>query len=719
MAQTQRTRLTMYRSMTVTHPTRAALLLIALVVSSVTVSAAEKTLVDLSTEPDLGAIPKRALEVSYRVVGGVGELHLTNETNTPWPGMDLKAPEGKWDLSAFGAVLVEVRNVGSTAGTLCCRVDNPGADGKSNCVTGRVEVEPGAQGTIRVDLPHGTPAADSMEFIAMRGTPLQGKGLLNPANVTQLVVFVPRPSARHTFAISSIRAAGEPDVFSGNEIPDPFFPMIDEFGQYMHKDWPGKTHSVEEMRGRIATEAVDNAAHPAPDGWNRFGGWRAGPQLEATGCFRAHRHGGKWWLVDPDGRLFWSNGIDGVRATNATPITDREHYFAALPDDDSPPAQFYSIGRWAPKGYYKDKGEYRQYDFTRANLLRKYGEDWQERFADVTHRRFRSWGINTMANWSSEAIYLKRRTPYVVAIHYGSPDLRASKGMWKKFSDVFDPGFREGLARRLAREVGKSAGDRWCIGYFVDNELGWGNDTSLALATLRCPPDQAAKKALLKDLKQQYGDIAKLNAAWSTDHASWQALLESTDTPDPGKAGDDLRAFYTHTAETYFRTVREEVKRVAPNQLYLGCRFSNRNDRAVRAAARFCDVLSFNRYTYSVKGDRLPTGIDRPMIIGEFHFGALDRGMFHTGLRKARDQAHRAELYAAYVRDALRHPGYVGAHWFIYKDQATTGRGDGENYQIGFVDNCDTPYPEIIAASRAVAADMYRIRAGKDEKGQD
>jgi len=44
-------------------------------------------------------------------------------------------------------------------------------------------------------------------------------------------------------------------------------------------------------------------------------------------------------------------------------------------------------------------------------------------------------------------------------------------------------------------------------------------------------------------------------------------------------------------------------------------------------------------------------------------------------------------------------------------DQATTGRGDGENYQIGFLDVCDTPYPEIIQASRDVAAEMYRRRA--------
>jgi hypothetical protein len=100
-----------------------------------------------------------------------------------------------------------------------------------------------------------------------------------------------------------------------------------------------------------------------------------------------------------------------------------------------------------------------------------------------------------------------------------------------------------------------------------------------------------------------------------------------------------------------------------------------------------------------------------PVIIGEFHFGALDRGMFHTGLRKTANQQARAAAYLNYVRGAVHNPTLVGAHWFQFGDQATTGRGDGENYQIGFVDVCDTPYPEILAASREVGAAMYRWRS--------
>ena len=107
----------------------------------------------------------------------------------------------------------------------------------------------------------------------------------------------------------------------------------------------------------------------------------------------------------------------------------------------------------------------------------------------------------------------------------------------------------------------------------------------------------------------------------------------------------------------------------------------------------------------------MPSGVDKPTIVGEFHFGALDRGMFHTGLVYTGSQAERAAAYKTYVRSALENPCIVGTHWFQFGDQATTGRGDGENYQIGFLDVCDTPYAETIRACREVARDMYPLRA--------
>ncbi|MBR5759004.1 MAG: beta-agarase, partial [Thermoguttaceae bacterium] len=134
------------------------------------------------------------------------------------------------------------------------------------------------------------------------------------------------------------------------------------------------------------------------------------------------------------------------------------------------------------------------------------------------------------------------------------------------------------------------------------------------------------------------------------------------------------------------------------------------NDLAKAAAQKYCDVVSYNFYKKQV-GDFKPVeGEDKPVMIGEFHFGALDRGMFHTGLGPCADQNARAEAYEAYVRSALENPWIVGAHWFQYGDQPTTGRFDGENYQIGLLDVCDRPYSETIDAVRRVGYNMYQIR---------
>jgi hypothetical protein len=217
---------------------------------------------------------------------------------------------------------------------------------------------------------------------------------------------------------------------------------------------------------------------------------------------------------------------------------------------------------------------------------------------------------------------------------------------------------------------------------------------------------------LVGDLKTRYATIEKLNEAWGTSYASWDALLQSREIPSELKrAGDDLRGFYTRTAEQYFRVMRDTIKAVAPHQLYLGCRFAWVNSRAAAAAAKTCDVVSYNLYRRSVADFDFNGGADVPLIIGEFHFGALDRGMFHTGLVPVANQAERAQAYQDYIKGALQHPQFVGTHWFQYQDEPTTGRVlDEENYQIGFVDIADTPYAEIIAASRDVAARLYTAR---------
>ena len=661
------------------------------------------TLLEFGRGFDAAAVPATGAKVS-RASGG--RLRIVTGHEAAWHGVVLKAPRGRWDLSRYRHVELDVKNAGPGPVTVICRVEGPPAGKRDNHVTGQVELAGGAAGTITVKL-RATPwrFARPLKLVGMRAAPGQAPPL-DASNVTQLTVGVWRPGADHTFDIGRVRATGDVKTLDAAT----FLPFIDEFGQFIHSDWPGKTHSAKDLAAAVRSESADLSRYRGPGAWNRYGGWANGPRLKATGFFRTEKYRGQWWLVDPTGRLFWSHGIDCVNShSGSTPITDRESYFRRLPQAGSPPAKFYGRGSWAPRGYYQGR-KYRTFNFRQANMLLRYGAGWQARHVDLTHRRLRSWGLNTLGNWSSRQYAARRATPYVVAVSFKSPPIEASKGFWKKFPDPFDPGFAAGLRRRLADERGSSASDPWCVGYFVDNELTWGDETSLAAAVLKSPQAQAAKKVFVADLEAKYGIIAALNGAWGTSHASWGALLAAGAAPDAKRASADLKAFNRKLIERYFRICREEVKRVAPKNMYLGCRFAWKNTQAVRTAAKFCDVMSFNVYSRTPGELRLPAGLDMPVIIGEFHFGALDRGMFHTGLVAAADQNGRAAMYKRYVQAALRHPQIVGTHWFQYADQAATGRGDGENYQIGFVDVCDTVYPETVTACRQVGYGMYTYR---------
>ncbi len=290
--------------------------------------------------------------------------------------------------------------------------------------------------------------------------------------------------------------------------------------------------------------------------------------------------------------------------------------------------------------------------------------------------------------------------------------------------DPFDPRFAVSVANSLRPVVQKVKGDPWCLGYFVDNELSWGGGGEengrygLAYGALAEEASSPAKQAFLAQLKAKYGDIAKLNAAWGTDFAAWDALNAAYRPAGPLSPAlkADMAAFVKSLARRYFQVIHDTLKQADSDHLYLGCRFAWQTPEAVEASAEICDVVSFNIYAPRVDPARWAflNALNKPCIIGEFHFGALDRGMFHTGLVATPNQQARAAMYMDYVRSVLDHPAFVGCHWFQYLDEPLTGRTyDGENYNIGFVNVTDTPYPEMVAAAKTVHAEAYSHRAGQ------
>jgi hypothetical protein len=665
---------------------------------------------------DQAALPgdMKQNDVEARIVRHKGRRAMRVKFHpVDWPNVFFTPPEGVWDWSACAGIEVAVFNPGKEPVDVCVRVDDdPSADGATHCNTGSASIPPKQPGTLQLRFNTG----DSDVFWGMRGVPVRGPSgsgpVLNTKHITAFQVFLPRPPEPRTLILEEVRLFGK-----GGSLTDLVpLPFVDPFGQYKHADWPGKLKDEKEFKTRLEEEQRAMAAVPGLEGRDQYGGWAGGPQLQATGWFRTEKVDGKWWLVTPDGHLFFSDGIDCVGTREQTFIDGRDGWFEWLPDPNDP--------------HYKDLfdqvsgahsmadgigGKGRTFSFYRADLYRKYGDGWPAKWRESVYPRLRSWGFNTIGNWSQGDVLDHSPIPFVTSAGIGGQvrDLEGARGYWGRMKDVFDPSFAA-AADAAAASVAKRYGDNpLCIGYFVDNELSWETVWGGPLAS---PPDQPCRKALIERLMAKYGSLEKLNAAWGTNAKDWDGL-RAPSTPTEGSKAD-LEAFVYEFARRYFDTVNAALKKCAPHQLYLGCRFSGAPSPVARACADVADVVSYNIYQRQVACQKWSGANDlgKPIIIGEFHFGALDRGMFHTGLVATEDQKDRAAHYIKYVESVADCPAFVGCHWFQYVDEPLTGRWfDGENYNIGFLDVTDTPYPELVHAAKKVHAEIYQRRYGRSK----
>jgi hypothetical protein len=545
-------------------------------------------------------------------------------------------------------------------------------------------------------------------------------GTIDRGRVGAIRLIVPHPETTRTLII------GDPIAIAGAEPGRSAYDgIVDAFGQYTRAAWPEKVTSADDIRARGRQEEQDLQAWlsdlPAVD---RFGGLLGLPAFTATGFFRTEQRNGRWWLVTPEGHGFFSLGVDVVRSdVGGTYVSGRKFMFESLPAPGTPLAAHYGSEdpqgtRAGQAGRRFDKGQY--FDFYAANLERKYGQDYIGAWERNAVARLRGWGFNTIGNWSDPHLVSRDEMPFTVPViptgdfaHLGS----GVSDWWTPMPDPFDPKFAAAVDTAVADAARRHRDDPFLVGYFVDNELHWTYDKptdnkrhySLAIAALGLGPESPAKQAFLRLLEQRHGGGAGLAEAWDLPTSRADAIGSERFALSPEDLGKptvvaDLQAFTTLFAEAYFRTVAEAVRRHDPHHLYLGSRFQWRTPEAVAACARYCDIVSFNIYEDGLAGDEWKPfhALGKPALIGEFHFGSADRGMFWPGLFTVTVEAQRGAAYGTYLESVLRNPDFVGAHWFMYTDEPLTGRTlDGENGHVGFVSVADVPYRDLAAAARA------------------
>jgi len=553
-------------------------------------------------------------------------------------------------------------------------------------------------------------------------------------------------------------------------LPDDYLKnIIDKFGQNAKADFPIKVSSETELKMIADAELRDLKANPGIADRSKFGGWKDGPKFDATGYFRTEKIKGKWWMVDPEGYLFFSHGVANVRMANLSTMTGidfkddnirtigsdeltpedsigvvktsqaaresrfvksklRHDLFEWLPDYDDPLAAHYSYRRSTLMGPLKT-GE--TYNFYRANLQRRYGEtspeSYMRKWEQVTLDRMNSWGFTSFGNWVDPAFYPNEQVPYFANgwIIGDFQTLSSGYDIWGPAPDFFDPEFAKRANATISQIAEEIQGSPWCVGIFIDNEKSWGNPDDpdekrygLVMDALSKDGEKSyAKAEFTKQLNQKYKTIAALNKAWATNFSSWDEFDRGFEiSVFNNKVIDDLSTLFEAYSEQYFKVVSGTIDRYLPKHLYMGARMASWGmpKETIKAAIKYSDVMSFNIYEEGLRkgGWDFFADIDKPVVIGEFHIGAQsDTGVFHPGLVMAANQADRAEMYKTYMKTVTNNPYLVGAHWFQYVDSPISGRAyDGENYNVGFVSNTDIPYPEMVETAREIMTDLYPSR---------
>jgi hypothetical protein len=381
----------------------------------------------------------------------------------------------------------------------------------------------------------------------------------------------------------------------------------------------------------------------------------AGPRggaFRATGFFRTTFDGHRWWLVSPDGRPFYSTGINHVSASD----NDTDRVTGACPYCQAVADRYPTADAWT----------------------------------DATVRRLRSWGFNTIGSWSDVDRFAPRM-PYTALLGMASGD------------DWFSDAFAAHAASIAADAVARRRDDPNLIGWVTDSELRWGPDwrgqSQLLDDYEQLPPGSPGRAVadrfpgdpigFLRVLADRYFRVTTEAIHAQDPHHLILGVKQITQLTPPAVLEAARRYVDVFSVDDYALTpgLAEQIQQAWP--MYLP------HDPTLSAIARI---------------------VGRPLMVMEYSFRAADAGLpnsYPPIFPVFPTQQARTDAFADYAERLYSTPWFVGDQWFEYVDEPAGGRFDGEDSNFGLVSVNDVPWTTLVTRMTQVHARAPDRLAGR------
>ncbi|RED55284.1 beta-galactosidase [Cohnella lupini] len=398
----------------------------------------------------------------------------------------------------------------------------------------------------------------------------------------------------------------------------------------------------------------------------------------------SRKEDGSWSLLDPNGKPFFSLGVNCV----------------FLPDSLS------------------------------SAKMQEYGDDgsWFPKFADRKLEQIREYGFNTLAAWH-EKYYWGNSFPKTIELRMSQHANKVNVDWGFGFPDVFCSSFVYSVQRVLSEhfygEGRMLKDDPSLIGYYTDNELHWwgkggqwgmddmklgADPANLVQDYFELPSHAPGKQRWVRFLKERYGDIDRLNEAWSGEYWEFDDLLTIFSyTAETEAFEQDKLDFLKLIAETYYGTTTSLLKTYDSDHLVLGCRLvgASTPEVVLEVMGQYLDVVSLNFYTRHFPEKwltRVANLTGKPVMVTEFSFCAGRQAGYLSSTNGAqhatvKDQKRRGQIYDMFIKKAAAFPSCVGAHWFALYDFNSNRHPLNGNYGLLTAD--DKPWEEFTASVTA------------------